>query len=137
MLTWHESLNLGIDIIDKQHKEIFEAINQLIISFNNGQEQEGVYEVLNFIEIYTRKHFSTEEFYLKKYGYIETDSHIKMHKSFSDKLDEYKLHYKRGGLSRQAALEMHDILIQWWNNHILKIDYKYKSCLSEKVKAEL
>lgn len=136
MLTWNDSLNLGIDIIDTQHREIFEAINKLMVSFEQGQEKESVYEVLEFIEVYVHKHFSTEEFYLKKYNYPEADSHIKMHKAFTDKLSEYKTHYKRAGLTRLAALEMNNILIQWWNNHILKTDYNYIDCISEKIKAE-
>lgn len=137
MLTWNESLKLGIDTIDTQHREIFDAINKLMASFDEGKEKESVYEVLEFIEAYVHKHFSTEEFYLKKYNYPEADLHIKMHKAFSDKLTEYKTHYKRTGLTRLAALEMNNILIQWWNNHISKTDFKYISHISGKIKAEV
>lgn len=136
MLTWNESLNLGIDIIDKQHREIFETINKLTASFDEGQEQESVYEVLEFIEVYVHKHFATEEFYLKKYDYHDAQTHIKTHQAFSDKLAEYKAHYKRAGLTRMAAMEMNDILIQWWNNHILKTDYSYIDSIAQKIKAE-
>lgn len=137
MLTWNDSLYLGIDIIDTQHREIFDAINKLTISFDEGHEKDSVYEVLDFIEVYVHKHFSTEEFYLQKYNYLETESHIKTHKAFSAKLAEYKSHYKRAGLTRLAAIEMNDILIQWWNNHILKTDYNYIDCISEKIKTEI
>lgn len=137
MLTWSDSLNLGIDIIDNQHREIFETINKLMLSFGEGHETDSVYEALEFIESYVHKHFVTEEFYLKKYNYRDTEAHIKMHKAFSDKLSEYKAHYRRSGLSRLAAIEMNDILIQWWNNHILKTDFSYIDCIFEKIKTEL
>lgn len=136
MLTWNESLKLGIDIIDNQHREIFDAINKLTVSFDEGHEQDGVYEVLEFIEIYVHKHFSTEEFYLRKYEYSDVEPHVKTHRAFFDKLAEYKTHYKRTGLTRLAALEMNNILIQWWNNHILQTDFKYIEHIAEKIKAD-
>lgn len=40
MLVWDESLELGIDLIDNQHRAIFEQINLLINSFDENTQQE-------------------------------------------------------------------------------------------------
>lgn len=134
MLVWSKDLELKIEIIDEQHKEIFEEINKLIKSFEKHEEIEQTYQVLDFIESYVKKHFQTEEFYLEKYKYQNLAAHKKMHEAFSAKLSEYKDSFKRSGITRLAALQMFDFLIKWWNNHILKIDAKYVDWLIEKMK---
>lgn len=136
MLVWSEALELKIDIIDKQHKEIFEEINKLIGSFEEGKEQEQAYEVLCFIEDYVNKHFLMEEFYLKKYEYREFNEHSQMHRAFSKQLTDYKTHFRRSGITKMAAIEMNNFLVEWWNNHIIKVDSRYVEWISTKIKDE-
>jgi len=133
MLLWTEGLELGIDLIDNQHREIFEQINKLILSFDEGTEQESAYDVLCFIEDYVNKHFTTEEFYLQKYEYQDLANHIQMHRAFSKHLDDYKVSHRRSGMTRHAAIEMNEFLTSWWQNHILKIDSKYVEEIGEKI----
>lgn len=125
MLVWDESLELGIDLIDNQHRAIFEQINLLIKSFDEDTQQDRAYEVLCFVEEYVNKHFSTEEFFLEKHKYNDYDSHIQMHRAFSKQLTEYKINHRKSGITKLAAIEMHDFLNSWWNNHIIKIDSRY------------
>lgn len=134
MLDWTEKLELGIDLIDNQHKNIFEQINKLSESFGEGSEQEQAYEVLCFIEEYVNKHFSTEEFFFEKHNYKEFANHVKMHRAFSKQLTDYKLSHRRSGMTKLAALEMDEFLTSWWNNHILKIDSKYVDEIGEQIR---
>ncbi len=134
MLIWSKNLELNIEIIDEQHKGIFEEINKLIKSFEKHSEIDQTYEVLEFVEKYVKKHFQTEEFYLEKYKYHDLAEHKKMHEAFSEKLAEYKDSFKRSGITRIAALQMFDFLIKWWNNHILKVDTKYVDWLKDRLK---
>ena len=133
MLAWSENLKLGIEIVDRQHKEIFEQINKLIKSFDEGTEQQQAYEVLSFVEDYVNKHFRMEEFYLEKYEYQELLSHVQMHRAFSKQLEEYKFIHRRSGITRAAAIEMDEFLTSWWNNHILKADSQYVELIGEKI----
>lgn len=133
MLVWSENLELGIEIVDKQHRDIFEQINKLISSFDEGKEQEQAYEILCFIEEYVNKHFRAEEFYLEKYEYKDFVPHVEMHRAFSKQLDYYKLSNRKAGMTRKAALEMDEFLTQWWNNHILKVDSKYVDTIGHKI----
>lgn len=133
MLIWSKELELKIEIIDNQHKDIFEVINNLIIAFDENNEQEKAYEALGFIEDYVKKHFQTEEFYLKKYEYNEMESHIKMHEAFSAQLNEFKISCKRAGITKKAAIQMSEFLLNWWYNHILKVDSKYVNWISGKM----
>lgn len=133
MLIWTEKLELGIDLIDNQHKNIFEQINKLADSFEEGSEQEQAYEALCFIEEYVNKHFSTEEFFFEKYNYKEFSTHVQMHRAFSKQLTDYKQSHRRSGMTKLAAIEMNEFLTSWWNNHILKIDSKYVDEIGEEI----
>ncbi len=136
MIEWTNELVLGIEVIDNQHKDIYTNINKLILAFEENNEQELAYEMLEFVEEYVRKHFQTEEFYLKKYGYNEFEKHVGLHRNFSAQLQELKASFKRAGITKRAALQMTEFLISWWDNHILKIDSKYVEWLSEKIANE-
>lgn len=133
MLVWAENLELGIELIDNQHKGIFEKINKLIESFDEGTEKEQAYEVLCFIEDYVNKHFSTEEFYFEKHNYKDFASHVQMHRAFSKQLEDYKASHRRSGMTKLAAIEMDKFLTSWWQNHILKIDSQYVEDIGEKI----
>lgn len=137
MLEWSENLKLNIETIDNQHKEIFNVANRLIQAFEeNNDELSQTYEALCFAEEYIRKHFGTEEFYLKKYNYPNLNAHIKMHEAFSKQLDEYKLSWKRAGITKKSAIELTEFLSLWWKNHILNIDSQYVSWISDKIQRE-
>jgi len=133
MLAWTEKLELGIELIDNQHKDIFEHINKLLEAFDAGVEQEEAYEMLCFLEQYTHKHFSTEEFYFEKYNYKDLKSHVQLHRAFSKQLEDYKISHRRAGITKQAAMEIGELLIAWWYNHIINTDSKYVSDIGEKI----
>ncbi len=132
-LEWSNSLSLDIPVIDNQHKAIFVAINRLLESFNEGKEAELAFEVLAFVEEYVNKHFATEEFYLKKYAYADYENHAQLHKNFTKRLQAFKDSHRRGGLTKMAAVEMQEFLIDWWVVHIQKVDSKYASLLKNKM----
>ncbi len=136
MIVWSKSLELKIDIIDSQHKEILEEINMLMESFDTGAEKEQTYEILCFVEDYVNKHFSMEEFYLHRYNYKDIESHIPLHRAFSKKLTDFKSQYHKIGITKTAAKEMCQFLIEWWYNHILKIDAQYVSWIKEQIQSE-
>lgn len=133
MLEWTNKLSLEIPVIDNQHKAIFVAINRLLKSFEEGKEAESAFETLAFVEEYVNKHFSTEEFYLKKFAYADYEKHAQLHRNFTKRLEAFKLSHRRGGLTRMAAMEMQEFLLDWWIVHIQKVDSKYASLLKNKI----
>jgi len=61
MLEWKDSLVVGIDDIDKQHKELFNRINNLIIAIGSGNIKENINVVFAFLEYYVNDHFALEK----------------------------------------------------------------------------
>ena len=111
MYEWSKDYELGINFIDEQHKSFFDLTNKFVKSFENNQEHHLSLDALEFLENYLRKHFSTEEFYLKKYNYPELEMHIKHHKNFIQNLENFKNKYRRSGLGKMAVEELRGFML--------------------------
>lgn len=53
-LKWDESLEIGHENIDNQHKELLDRINYFFDSINSGMGKEEVLRTLDFLERYTK-----------------------------------------------------------------------------------
>ena len=56
--VWTEQLNVGIEVIDQQHRRIVEYINQLDDARTGGQSREEIGSLINDLMDYTISHFS-------------------------------------------------------------------------------
>ncbi|MDD3593560.1 MAG: bacteriohemerythrin [Candidatus Gastranaerophilales bacterium] len=125
MLQWNNRLKLGIDMIDEQHKQIFVVTNNLLDAFKRGSGQDQAYDAICFLEEYVKKHFQAEEFYFGKLNYPEKEYHIRLHRAFEAKLGELKDKHRKMGITRAAAKEISDFLVNWWVSHIQNVDRRY------------
>jgi hemerythrin len=60
-IVWNEYNNLGIAVIDEQHRGIVAIINSLHYFIQEGQGEDVLVPTLGMLEHYTRIHFLTEE----------------------------------------------------------------------------
>ena len=127
-MNWTTDLELGIEVIDAQHKRIVDYINALdgAIETNNKQD---IIDVAEKVVNYTVEHFSYEETLLKKADYILIEPHIMVHKNFTaaaKKMRENVL----GENYMSAAVKMRGELTIWLTNHIKKEDADYAEVVS-------
>lgn len=84
-LTWNNRYNLGVDIIDKEHKKLFGILNKL---FEFGQQEEKsqwvCQEAVKYFKDHAIQHFIDEEAYMASIGYAGLDIHRRIHKNFRD-----------------------------------------------------
>ena len=59
-MEWNERYNIGIDVIDNQHRQILDYINALEHIRISGQ-RDKIKEALDDLIDYTQSHFSFEE----------------------------------------------------------------------------
>ncbi len=64
---WDKKFNTGIVWIDKQHKKLLEKINILVNAVIKREYRKEIESTIQFLEVYTKTHFSTEEKFMKKY----------------------------------------------------------------------
>ena len=81
--NWNDKFSVGIELIDKQHKEFFSIANTAIDFSNQAElEKKEVKSIFERLQYYTFYHFSTEEELFYKYNYPRTKEHIAEHKYF-------------------------------------------------------
>lgn len=130
-LVWNDSLLTGISTIDNQHKELFRRINELLDYA--GKSKEKIQEITNFLQSYIVNHFLTEERLMEKNNYPDYSSHKSAHNKYSQDFKALKDNIDREGVNINLTVKMNNLLIDWWINHINKVDKKMAEFLRDKV----
>lgn len=61
LMQWSESNNLGIPVIDQQHRELYEMLNELNQAMAHGHGRNIAAKVMNRLFPLIREHFEEEE----------------------------------------------------------------------------
>src|SRR5574344_443046 len=80
--TWSEKLETGNATIDSQHKELINAINELLSACSEGKGRTKIKETSNFLLDYTKRHFAAEEKLQLQSSYPDYSNHQKYHDGF-------------------------------------------------------
>jgi hemerythrin len=121
-IKWSEQLLTGNEIIDKQHKEIFEFVAQIVDSGRTGKNELETGRIIEYLEDYYNRHFVAEEELQKKYRYPAYEAHKKMHEKFREELAELKHKSILYGASPELAVEIVVFMVEWLAKHIDKSD---------------
>ena len=120
-MEWNETYNIGIDVIDNQHRQILDYINALEQVKNTGQ-RDKIKEVLEDLIDYTQSHFSFEENLLEQVSYQYLPSHRGIHDLFVKRLNDYRLKFEKG---EAIENDLYRLLSKWLINHIQHDDQDY------------
>lgn len=129
IVTWTDSLSVGVKSIDDQHTVLFNAINDLHAAMMKGQGRTKVGELLCTLLVYTRSHFSEEEAIMEKFGYPGLATHCIEHRKLTKQVEEYIDRYQQGDLT--LSLDLAGFLSDWLKNHIQSTDKSYRPWLNE------
>jgi hemerythrin len=130
-LKWTKNLDTGIDVIDGQHKQIVDYINQL----NNAkltQNRTVIGKVIDDMVDYTISHFGFEETLMEDAGYEFLRPHKRVHELFIKRVSEYKQRFETG---EDVTDELHRLLSRWLFSHILNDDAAYTPTVTASLKA--
>jgi hemerythrin len=126
-IIWKYDYNLGIPIIDEQHRTIVSIINSYHYFCSNRIEKSILKPTFITLQQYTKIHFLTEENILSKTNYPEEQNHIKLHTSLKQKM----IDIARETISTNDSDIVLNFLKKWWLNHIRIEDMKYSSHVKE------
>ncbi len=119
--VWDSALDIGIDVIDGQHRRIVDYINDLHEA-HTKHDHDQVTQILLGLVDYTVTHFAFEEDLMAQAGYPLSDSHKKVHESFIAHIKNYKKEHEKG---RDIARKLMSELQIWLTNHIKNEDRHY------------
>ncbi|WP_018870202.1 bacteriohemerythrin [Thioalkalivibrio sp. ALgr3] len=123
-LNWSSNLELGLDVIDEQHKRIFEYLQQTEHAIATENEQE-VREVVDGLLDYTSSHLVFEEGLMEKAGYPALDAHRKVHEAFAARIEKLRGELEKGHDTFGVARKIRSDLGLWLMNHIKRDDLDY------------
>ena len=84
---WKNDYNIGVEIVDKAHKQLCSILNRLIDNLQWGDPQSNkrtCMEAIKYLKDYTIKHFAEEEEYQKSIGFHGYAKHKQMHDNMRD-----------------------------------------------------
>jgi hemerythrin len=130
LITWSESMSVGIERIDREHRGLIDLINLLHGEMLAGKSKEALGKVLDKLVAYTKTHFATEETMFRTHGYPQAAAHKKEHDALTQKALALQGEVNSGKTVISAPVL--DFLKDWLTNHILKQDMAYKLFFTSK-----
>jgi len=121
-LVWNESLNLGIEAIDHQHRQLAEYINQLFAAYASGQQRKKLGKMIDELVEYVNYHFGFEESLQEKAGYPFLEAHKKMHVLYGNRLSEFQSRFEKG---EDVFKDTDKLLNNWLFDHLKHDDADY------------
>lgn len=123
-IEWRESLAIGVDAIDNQHKELLQRFDKLLNACQAGKGIEELKTLMAFLEEYVITHFSDEEGLQRQHRYPEYEAHHAEHLYFIDKIKKLRAETNEEGVSTHHVVEANNMLLKWLLNHISRVDKK-------------
>ncbi|BCS53974.1 bacteriohemerythrin [Geobacter sp. SVR] len=121
-LAWDDTLTLGIDEIDSQHRELFDRFNALSQSFANGDRTHGLRDLLDYVNTYLKDHFPVEEEIMERHNYPKLQEHRNLHVDFLNEIKDLEAKINREGETHTLSLVVYKKLLQWMIRHIKNYD---------------
>ena len=131
-IQWRDSLAIGVEVIDNQHKELLLRFDKLLSACQAGQGIEELKKLQAFLDDYVHTHFNDEEALQRKHRYPSYESHRAEHIYFIDQLNALKAETTKEGVSTHHVVETNNMLLKWLLNHISKVDMELGKFLKSK-----
>ena len=124
MLVWKENFSIGMELIDTQHKHLFDIGNQAYLLLENGlkvDKYDDIELIIEDLESYTKYHFKYEEEYMLKINYSGYENQKREHTEFINKIS--KMRFVDVDKDQQKAIEdLLAMIFTWLIDHILDED---------------
>ena len=118
---WKDSYLVGIELIDTQHKRLFNAIEYLkdeLGQLDNTHYKKHIYETTAFLKDYCHTHFNDEQKYLQLIGYKGYDEHKQKHDKLLDNVTEYRSKLVKTNFENHVVEGFLGFLTTWLIYHI-------------------
>lgn len=125
IMPWKKELEIGIELIDKQHKDFLMNVNKFIIRVRAKKEVFAITEQLDFLEYYLLSHFQAEETFQFESEYPNYLGHQAEHKHLKFKVKEISILLKTHDFSEASIDEFCKFINHWVVGHMLKGDLDF------------
>lgn len=131
-IKWSEDLSVGVTLIDDQHRQLIEHLNNLVAAVEKQQGPAEIAATLTFLIDYTDFHFSEEEQKMKAHGYPGLETHRAKHEEFKTILAYMESEFQEDGPTPILAESIETLLVNWLLKHIRLVDTEFGAYLESK-----
>ena len=128
-IQWRESLSVGNEMIDNDHKKIFDIINDCQYAFEIRDLRALQYSFERLYK-YADEHFDREINLQRAIHYPLFRPHMDEHDALRRRLTHIRDQAMACGPRRQIREEISDLLRDWLLDHIIKEDLKMRPYLT-------
>lgn len=120
---WDPTLEVGEELIDEQHRCLFDMILELDGRMVDQQYGQGLLDALQGMKAYAYTHFGEEESLMKQAGWPGLTDHAALHAEFMQRTSLF------GGEalidSEWTSLDLLRFLLKWLRKHIMVEDRRF------------
>ena len=122
--VWQDEFNIGVDVIDKEHKRLFKIINKLLaFGEEEKKSQWACQEGIKYFREHAVKHFAEEEKYMASINYEGLETHKHIHDGFRKKtLPALEEELERTDYAPDAVDHFLGVCAGWLIGHTLTED---------------
>lgn len=130
--TFTKDLETGNQLIDTEHRQLIEAINNLLAACSTGKGRSELANTAKFLQDYTAKHFSDEEKLQIQTHYPDYQNHKRYHEEFKKVVAEICKKLDTQGATITLVGEVNSAIAGWLINHIKREDVKVANHIKSK-----
>lgn len=124
MYTWSENYDVGHDVIDDHHRELFHMISSLDEAILS-HDRSALDTLIRFLETSLLEHFQEEEAHMIAINYKELDYHQREHAIFTQRISDIRNAHKTEIPTPQLVFLVRQF-IDRLVDHIITIDVQMK-----------
>ncbi|MCO5111636.1 MAG: bacteriohemerythrin [Burkholderiaceae bacterium] len=130
---WGPDLEIDHGLIDADHRQLVELVNELHTATSQGQGQEVVASVMERLITYTRQHFAREEQGMEAAAFPGLAAHREKHRAITAQLQALADRQAAGSIT--VASQLSSLLRDWLSLHIRRSDRELVAFLKAKKRA--
>lgn len=123
-LVWQDRFNIGVDIIDREHKKLFNVINRIFAAINQDSNNEwACQEGIKYFKNHAIQHFAEEEEYMQSVNYSGYEMHKRIHDNFREKtLPALERELEQTHFSEKSVNHFMGVCVGWLLGHTMTED---------------
>lgn len=125
MIIFDKSMEVGVKLIDDQHRELVAKLNAFVQGGAKSSTKEVTEAMLDSLGAYIKRHFSDEQKLHAESGFPEAAWHIEQHKYYIGEFEALRKEYLLNGVSASFSLKLTNSLVQWFVKHIKTADVRF------------
>ena len=123
-LVWQDRFNIGVEIVDNEHKKLFGILNRLFMYKSEESKSQWVcQEGIKYFKDHAMKHFTEEEQYMASIDYAGFETHRRLHDNFRKKtIPALEKELAQSSFSPEAIDHFLGVCAGWLLGHTLTED---------------